>query len=61
MGYDAEDSSSLGMRWVQMRNAVEEYLLHVDSDNDGGDDARNDADRSLTRLRQIFNETEGGW
>lgn len=60
MGYD-EDSSSLGMRWVKMRNAVKEYLSHVDSDDDGGDDARNDADRSLTRLRQIFNETEGGW
>ena len=59
MGYE-EDFSSLGMRWVKMRNAVKEYLSHVDSDGDG-EDARNDADRSLTQLRQIFNETEGGW
>lgn len=59
MGYEG-DSSSLGGRWVRMRNAVKEYLAHVDSDEDD-ENTRKDADRSLSRLRKIFEETEGGW
>ena len=59
---DYEDEASLGWRWVKLRAAVQEYLAHIDSDEYNVDtDARMDADRSLNRLRKIFNETNGGW